>query len=79
MMASKPLYSASDVIVILGVQKTKAYQIIKALREELNSMKVPGKNIRYALPPAGKIPASFFCEKYCLDRDECDEYLEKAG
>lgn len=78
-MCRKVTYGCSDVMVILEVKKSTAYLIIKELREELGNMKIPGTNRSYALPPQGRIPAPFFCEKYFLNRADCDEILSKTG
>lgn len=65
-------YTADDVMILLGVGQSKAYQVIKALGDEIAKTKIPGKDHCYARPPAGRIQKSFFCEKFMLDRFECD-------
>lgn len=65
-------YTADDVMILLGVGQSKAYQVIKALGDEIAKTKIPGKDHCYARPPAGRIQKSYFCEKFMLDRFECD-------
>ncbi|MBR1763059.1 MAG: hypothetical protein IJ731_06805 [Eubacterium sp.] len=69
-------YHANDVAVLLGVCRTKAYDIINELRNQQASMKIPGSTNRYyQKPPRGQIQKSFFCESYSLDVKECDKVL----
>ena len=68
-------YTADDVMILLGVGQSKAYQVIKALGDEIAKTKIPGKDRCYARPPAGRIQKSYFCEKFMLDRLECDSII----
>ena len=68
-------YTADDVMILLGVGQSKAYQVIKALGDEIAKTKIPGKDHCYARPPAGRIQKSYFCEKFMLDRFECDSII----
>ncbi len=70
-------YTAQDVMILLEVKQTKAYAIIKELGNELVKTKIPGTDRYYARPPAGKIQKSFFCEKFMLNRTECDNLIAK--
>lgn len=63
-------YTAEDVMVLLDVAQTKAYEVIRELAAGL----VAGN---YSKPPAGKIQKKLFCEKFMLDREECDTLLAK--
>lgn len=69
-------YTAGDVMVLLGVGQSKAYQVIRALGNEIAKTKIPGKDRCYARPPAGRIQKSFFCEKFMFEQEECDRILE---
>ncbi|MBO5610621.1 MAG: ICEBs1 excisionase [Eubacterium sp.] len=61
---SKPYYTAADVMELLGVGKTKAYDIIKALREQLIA---EGKiNSMY---PTGKVPKKFFDKQFATGKE----------
>lgn len=53
-------FDVEDVKTILGVENTKAYDIISTLRKELVSK-------GYASYPAGRIPKKYFCERYYLN------------
>lgn len=68
-------YTVDDVMILLGVGQSKAYQVIKALGDEIAKTKIPGKDRCYARPPAGRIQKSYFCEKFMLDRFECDSII----
>lgn len=66
-------YTAEDVMILLGVAQTKAYEVIRELAAELVAE-------NYLKPPAGKIQKKLFCEKFLLDREECDALLsERKG
>ncbi len=70
-------YTAKDVMILLDVGESTAYKIMTKLGSEISKKKVPGKeDIHFAKPPRGKIQKSFFCEKYMLDKTECDAYLK---
>ncbi len=71
-------YRVEDISIIMGVKKTKAYEIIKKLREEIEHTRIPGSHKCYAAPPRGQIRKSFFCEKYMLDPDECDRIIQEV-
>lgn len=64
-------YGSEELQIILGVSRSKAYEIIRDLVAELESV---GK----LSPKQGKIQKVFFCEKFMLSREECDAVLEKA-
>lgn len=68
-------YTADDVMILLGVGQSKAYQVIRTLGNEIANTKIPGKDRCYARPPAGRIQKSYFCEKFMLDRFECDTLI----
>lgn len=55
-------------MMILDVKKSKAYQIIHKLREEVEAK---GK----MCPKAGKIQKTYFCEQFMLDVKDCDAEL----
>lgn len=61
-------FDVEDVMLILGIKNTKAYDIIKELRKELVSK-------GYAEYPAGRIPKKYFCERYYLDLQDVEEML----
>lgn len=62
-------YGVEEIMAILGIQRTKAYTIIRRLRGDL-------KKAGYIEPPAGKIQKRYFCERYHLDIKECETYLK---
>lgn len=78
-MASKAMYRCEDIMLILDVAENCAYTIIRKLNAEIAKTTIPGTNKKYAKPPRGRTPAKYFCEKYMLDKQECDEIIEKAG
>lgn len=47
-------YTVDDVMVLLGVKQAKAYQVIRALGNEIAKTKIPGKDRCYARPPKGR-------------------------
>ena len=53
----RPYYTAGDVMRILGVSRSKAYSMIKDMRQEC----VKSGNMTKAYP-AGKIPKKYFNE-----------------
>ncbi len=78
-MVTKPRRSSTqmfffkeDIMEILGISSSKAYAIMRELGKEL---KAKG----YSLPPAGRIQKSYFCEKFCLDRQEIERALERKN
>ncbi len=71
-------YTADDVMTLLNVGKSKAYEVIRNLGNEISKTKIPGKERCYARPPAGKIQKSYFCEKFMFEQAECDRVLENA-
>lgn len=60
---SKPYYDAADVMGLLGIGKTKAYEIIKGLRDQL----IAEKEIN-SMYPYGKVPKDFFDKQFCTGR-----------
>lgn len=55
-------YRVADVMDILGVSKSKAYQVMQSLNNELEKMGF--------ITLSGKIPKKFFRERlYCDDKD----------
>jgi len=62
-------FSVEDVKIILGIENTKAYDIIKELRKELVSK-------GYADYPAGRVPKKYFCERYYLELKDVEEVLQ---
>lgn len=64
-------FTAQDVQVLFGVAQTKAYQIIKELSEKLVTE-------GYSRPPHGKIQKQYLCEKYRLDKTECETILAET-
>ena len=65
-------YGVEDIMAILGVQKAKAYSIIKDLRMDLEKR-------GYFSPPAGKIQKQYFCERYNLNLKDCEKFLKKGA
>lgn len=65
-------YGANDLVAILGVSRSKAYEIIRDLIADLEQM---GK----LSPKAGKIQKSYFCERFMLSAEECDKMLGKTN
>lgn len=74
-VVSNPWYRVEDIMLIMDVGKSKAYEIINTLQDELVNTKIPGKNRCYAKPPAGRIRKDYFCEAYMLNPDECDALI----
>lgn len=56
---AKPYYTARDVMQLLGVKKTKAYDLIKATTDDLKA-----KGELSELYPCGHVPAVAFDERY---------------
>nr|WP_321026307.1 transcriptional regulator [Clostridium neonatale] len=52
----KTYLEVKDVMEIIGIKQTKAYQIIRALNKELND--------KGYITVAGKVPRKYFKEKY---------------
>ena len=63
-------YGAKELMIILGVSRSKSYYIIRTLAENLHDQ---GK----MCPKPGKIQKTFFCDSFILDPDECDNILEQ--
>lgn len=57
-------YTAEDVMVLLGVKQSKAYSVIRKLREELISS---GNLIEEY--PVGRIPKSYFNTRCCIETE----------
>ena len=72
-----PWYRVEDIMIIMEVKKSKAYQIIRSLQDEIANTRIPGTKRYYSPPPAGRIRKDFFCEKYMLDVAECDAIIAK--
>ena len=53
-------YTSGDVQKLLGISRTKAYTMIRELREELVK-----KGVMTSVYPAGKIPKKYFDQR-CL-------------
>lgn len=68
-------YHANDVELLLGVARTKSYEIVKTLREEQTKIKIPGTNRFHQAPPRGMIQKEYFCAAYSLNVKECDQFL----
>lgn len=68
-------YNAEDVMILLDVAQSKAYQVIRNLSDEIAKTKIPGTERCYARPPAGRIQKEYFCEKYMFNVSECDNIL----
>ena len=62
-------YGASDLAIILGVSRSKSYEIINGLTADLEKI---GK----LSPKAGRIQKSYFCDRFMLDQKECDKLLK---
>lgn len=69
-------YTARDVMLLLNIGESTAYKILAKLGSEISKKKIPGKDIFYAKPPRGKIQKSYFCEKYMLNVQDCDDFLQ---
>ena len=72
-------YGVEDVMTLLGVKQSKAYQVIRKLADEIAKTKIPGKDRCYERPPASRIQKSYFCEKYMFNIEECDKILSMKG
>ena len=64
-------YGAGELMVILGVSRSKAYEIIRKLRVDLESM-------GFLNSKAGRIQQSYFCERFRLSITDCDEFLHNV-
>ncbi len=62
---TKSYYTYQDVMELLGVSKSKAYQIIKNLRADL--IKAGKINEMY---PTGKVPKVYFNKQFAIERSE---------
>lgn len=56
-------YGCSEVMVFLGCKENKAYEVIRALRQELIDA---GRLAPFV--PQGKVPRKYFCER-CMVED----------
>lgn len=65
-------YGVKDIMTILQIKQSKAYSIIKALR---NSLEAEG----YISPPAGRIQKRYFCDRYNLNLKDCEQILKAKG
>ncbi len=55
-------YGCDEVMVLLGCKQSKAYQVIRGLRQELlDAGKIS------PLMPEGKIPKKYFCERLMIN------------
>lgn len=64
-------YRVEDVQILLGVSESKAYQVIRALGDELAKE-------GYYKPPAGRIQKSRFCEKFLMNVEDCENELNET-
>lgn len=64
------IYGASEVMMILGVGKSKAYGIIKELTAELEEE-------GFVAPKRGCIQAKFFCKRFAFTEKECESHLKQ--
>lgn len=71
-------YEVKDVMILLGVAQSKAYQVIRELGKEIITMQVPGEDYCYATPPGGKIQKIYFCKKFMFDQAECDKLIKAS-
>lgn len=55
-------YNVEDVMSLLGISSSKAYQIIRKLNNELN--------VKGYIIVAGRVPKKFFNERYYCDEKE---------
>ena len=63
--------TVEEVMLLLGdVSRSKAYKVMKSLGNEIVAK-------GYAAPPAGKIQKDHFCEKFLLNKRECESILEQ--
>jgi hypothetical protein len=60
--ADKPYYSAKDVMDLLDVSRSKAYQIVSALRGECIDEKLITPKY-----PAGKVPKRYLEQKLMIE------------
>lgn len=65
------VYGAKEIMTLLGVSRSKAYDIIRELRDQLEQ---DGK----MSPISGKVQARWFCERTNLDLAECQRFLKDA-
>ena len=63
------LYRVGDIMALLQIGKSKAYDVIRRLQKDIESE-------GYIRPPAGRIQKRYFCKRYGLDVDDCDRYLK---
>lgn len=73
------LIGYKEVCTLLNCGRNYAYEIIKGLRKELSSTKIPGTNRHYYIPKEGTIQLSYFCENFMIDKDEAVEILNSAS
>jgi|GEM_PF-2954596 len=72
-------YDVTDIMCLIGIAQTKAYEIIRSLGNDLASTRVPGMTRNFCKPPAGKIQKKYFCERYNLDPEECDREIARKS
>lgn len=63
------VFGAQEIAFLLHTSESNAYNPIRKLKAELNEM---GK----LTPAQGRIQARFFCERFGLDIEECQEVLK---
>lgn len=63
------IYSVREVSHLLQTSETNAYKVMRMLKEELE-----GKGL--LTPSQGRIQARYFCERYGLELEECNEALK---
>jgi hypothetical protein len=71
-------YNAADVMILLGIGQSSAYNIIHEIADEIETTIIPGTKRTYRRPPSGKVPKDDFCLLYRLNRKECDALLKQA-
>lgn len=65
------IYGRTEVASILRCSRSKAYEVIRTLKTELEAKGL-------LTPCQGKIQARFFCERFGLDLDECQSILQNT-
>lgn len=65
-------YKVNDVKALLGISDSKAYDIIRQLRRDLEAE-------GYISPPAGRIQKRYFCRRFGMELEECETFLRNKG
>ncbi len=63
-------YGCKEVMQITGVSRARAYQILKQLREEIETK-------GYIMPRPGMVQAKYFCSRLRLSLADCNEILQQ--